>query len=277
MRRFGRTEPLRTVPYISHGVAMTSPQITSHWPSWPLPVRQPFTVTPRQTCGYLPGRLSTFRAFHADRISGEEYQRLLDAGFRRSGSIIYQPMCARCRDCIPLRVPADRFAPTKSQRRVLRKNLGMNVTVAAPVPTQEKWELYERYQREWHKKVSPEDDFAGFIQFLYQSPVDSLEFTYRDRWDNLVGVGICDICPKSLSSVYFYFDPRRSAQSLGTYSALYEIQWAKDHQLVHWYAGYWIKECPTMNYKSRFRPCEILSTDGIWRETVETPATPAGV
>ena len=183
---------------------MTSPQITSHWPSWPLPVRQPISITPRQVCSYLPNRLSTFRAFQAERVTGEEYQKLLDAGFRRSGSVIYQPMCADCRQCIPL-VPTEHFRPSKSQRRILRKNAGVKVSIAAPVPTQEKWELYDRYQREWHHKLSLDDDLAGFISFLYQSPVDSLEFIYRDRWDNLLGVGICDLCPRSLSSVYFYF------------------------------------------------------------------------
>jgi len=245
---------------------MTSPQITSHWPSWPLPVRQPFSITPRQTCGYLASRLSTFRAFQADHLSGEEFQRLLDAGFRRSGSIIYQPMCAGCRACIPIRVPVDRFAPSRSQRRVLRKNTGVRITAGPPIPTQEKWELYQRYQREWHRKHTPDDDLAGFIDFLYHSPVETLEFTYRDRWDNLLGVGICDICPRSLSSVYFYFDPRRADQSLGTYSALYEIQWAREQKYAYWYAGYWIEQCASMSYKSRFRPFEILCTDGQWRE-----------
>jgi arginine-tRNA-protein transferase len=65
--------------------------------------------------------------------------------------------------------------------------------------------------------------------------------------------------------VYFYFDPREARRSIGTFSGLYEIEWAREMKLAHWYMGYWIKECPTMAYKARFRPCEALGTDGEWR------------
>src|ERR1051326_8018947 len=123
-------------------MTMSEPQVFSHFPTWPLPVLADFQVTPRHTCGYLPGRLSTFRAFEADQVSGEQYQRLLDAGFRRSGKFIYQPMCAGCRECIPLRVPVETFAPSPSQRRVLRKNKDVQVHAAAPEATREKWDLY---------------------------------------------------------------------------------------------------------------------------------------
>ena len=245
-----------------------SDQRVSHWPSWPLPVLpSEVTVTARQVCGYLPGQFSTFRAFAAESMSGEEYQRLLDTGFRRSGSIIYQPMCAGCRSCVPVRVPVEKFKPSKSQRRVLRRNKDVVVLTGRPEATREKWELYERYQREWHHNHSGvSEDVMEFVAFLYRSPVESVEFEYRDPWGKLLGVGIGDLCPASLSSVYFYFDPREARRSLGTFSAMYEIQWAREMKLTHWYAGYWIRECPTMAYKSRFRPCEGLGTDGVWRE-----------
>ncbi|HVT81596.1 MAG TPA: arginyltransferase [Phycisphaerae bacterium] len=257
---------------------MSIPQKSSHWPTWPLPVRTDgMTVTGKSACNYLPGRLATFRAFDAGgageggaggarMVTGAMFQKLLDAGFRRSGSVIYQPMCARCRECVPIRVPVEGFTPTRSQRRVMRKNSDVVVRVAAPEATREKWELYERYQREWHKKKPSEsEDVLGFVTFLYRSPVESLEFEYRDKWGRLFGVGLVDVCPQTLSSVYFYFDPRAAARSLGTFSAIYEIQWAKQMKMKYWYAGYWIKGCESMSYKSRFGPAEALGTDGIWR------------
>ncbi len=250
-----------------------SAQHVSHWPSWPLPVAPgDVTVTGRQVCGYLPGRLATFRAFEAQAVPGAAYQLLQDAGFRRSGSYIYQPMCAGCRDCAPLRVPVDAFTPSRSQRRVRRRNQDLVVHAGTPEATREKWELYDTYQRQWHGKTAgPNADLMEFVDFLYRSPVEAVEFEYRDPGGRLLGVGLCDLCPESLSSVYFYFDPRHARRSLGTFSALYEIQWARDMKLHYWYAGYWIQDCPAMNYKSRFRPCEILSTDGQWR-ALEAPA-----
>jgi len=70
--------------------------------------------------------------------------------------------------------------------------------------------------------------------------------------------------PKALSSVYFYFDPEHADRSLGTFSVLYELMWAKKHHLPYWYAGYWVNHCPTMEYKARFRPNQVLRPDGSW-------------
>jgi arginine-tRNA-protein transferase len=189
----------------------------------------------------------------------------MDAGFRRSGKVIYQPVCPGCRDCVPIRVPVDRFTPSKSQRRVWRKNDDLAVTIQEPDPTPEKHQLYERYRKYWHD--SPESqDWDTFTRFLYESPVDTVEFLYRDPFGRLLGVGICDVCPQSLSSVYFYFDPDIADRSPGTFSALYELQWARQHAIPYYYLGYWIRSCGAMEYKSGFRPHEFLSTDGTWRE-----------
>jgi len=256
---------------------MSEPQRLSHWPSWPLPLApSDVSITNRQNCGYLPQRLSTFRAFEAQQVSGVAFQRLLDAGFRRSGSLIYQPMCAGCRECVPLRVPVEHFAPSRSQRRVLRKNQDLTMHVGRPEPTHEKWELYERYQRQWHQHPPAQsEEVMEFVSFLYHSPVESVEFEFRDRWGQLLGVGIGDLSPESYSSVYFYFDPRHAGRSLGTFSALREIKWVRESGRKYWYAGYWIRDCATMAYKSRFRPCEVLSTDGVWRVMEDDDETDA--
>ena len=35
--------------------------------------------------------------------------------------------------------------------------------------------------------------------------------------------------------------------------------------LPHLYLGFWIEGCRAMEYKSNFRPSEILHPDGSWR------------
>ena len=72
--------------------------------------------------------------------------------------------------------------------------------------------------------------------------------------------------PQSLSSVYFYFDPEQAGRRLGTFSALWEIEWAREMNIPHYYLGYWVAGCGAMEYKASFRPCEALGTDGVWRE-----------
>ncbi|HEX8522817.1 MAG TPA: arginyltransferase [Tepidisphaeraceae bacterium] len=239
-------------------------QRLSVYPALGAPVRVSLTMLGAHACPYLPGRVSTSRAFLTKRLDPLLYHAFMDAGFRRSGRLIYQPVCAGCRACVPVRVPVDRFVHSKSQRRCWRRNADLRVEVGLPAPTAEKFELYRRYTTGRHDDQQP-TDLESFLAFLYESPVDTLEFVYRDAAGQLLAVGICDVCASSLSSVYFYFDPEEEKRGLGTYSALWEIEYARREKIPHYYLGYWIKGAPTMEYKANFRPNELLNTDGIWR------------
>jgi arginine-tRNA-protein transferase len=252
------------------GVPVGLPQ-ASHYPSHPPPVKVPLMVFPDHPCSYLPARLATSRGFVVGEMPGAVYRRFMDAGFRRSGKLMYQPICRGCRMCVPLRVSVQSFQPSKSQRRSRRRNHDLNVNVNLPQATEEKFDLYRRYTTEWHGKPTAGDDDGGdggwetFESFLYDSPVDTIEFCYRHPTGRLLAVGICDICPDSLSSVYFYFDPAEAQRSLGTFGALYEIDFARSQGIPSYYLGYWVSGCAAMQYKASFRPCEILHPDGIWR------------
>ena len=130
--------------------------------------------------------------------------------------------------------------------------------------TDEKFDLYRRYVSRWHGKDEPETP-EGLKAFLYSSPVDTVEYLYRDPAGKLLGVGICDVCSRSLSTVYFYHDPDASARGLGTFAALFEIEEARRLGIPYYYLGFWIDGCPTMHYKASFRPNEVLHPDGAWR------------
>ena len=90
----------------------------------------------------------------------------------------------------------------------------------------------------------------------------------------MLGVGLCDLSPASLSSVYFYHDPAESHRGLGTFGVLYEIEYARELSIPYYYLGYWIKGCGAMEYKAAFRPNQVLWPDGQWRDCdrVETPS-----
>ena len=107
--------------------------------------------------------------------------------------------------------------------------------------------------------------FGDEVARIVAECTDTLEFTYRTAEGTLVGVGICDRTPSALSSLYFYSEPELSARGLGTYSSLYEIEYARTSSLPYYYLGYWIADCAKMAYKNRFRPYELLGLDGVWR------------
>ena len=71
----------------------------------------------------------------------------------------------------------------------------------------------------------------------------TLEFEYRLA-DRLVAVSIADVCSRSLSSVYAYYDPEFSERGLGTFSALWEILSCRRKGIPYYYIGFCIRDLP---------------------------------
>lgn len=213
-------------------------------------------------CPYLPEREACEEFFVAEQFPAELYHDFMNHGFRRSGRIIYRPICGMCRECRPIRVSASAFMLNKAQRRVLRKNEDVEIRVAAPRFSKEKFRIYSDYLSLKHDAV-PDKSPTSLRDSLYCSPLTTIEFEYRVR-GRLVGVGTADLCSRSLSSVYMFYDPDCSSRSLGTFSAIQEIFFCRDHSIPQYYLGFYVAECPSMNYKGRFRPNEILDRSGHW-------------
>lgn len=216
----------------------------------------------RHPCPYLPGRVAA-ELFVASIVDDSQvYQLLLDHGFRRAGLVCYRPACPDCQACVPIRIPVRRFSPSRSQRRVLRRNADVQVEITSPSCDDEHWDLFCRYQRWQHdgRMIRMRDEFR---RFLCVSPIETIEMSYRLD-GRLVGAGIVDVCPQGLSSVYMYYEPDCARRSLGVFSGLCEIEECRRRGLPYWHLGYWIAGCRSMEYKNRFRPYELLTSGGEW-------------
>ncbi|MCA8946298.1 MAG: arginyltransferase, partial [Planctomycetes bacterium] len=108
------------------------------------------------------------------------------------------------------------------------------------------------------------DDIESMRDFLYTSGVATVEICYRDHGGRLLGVSLCDVSRRSISSVYHFFEPNESRRSLGVFSAVKEIELCRDKQVPYYYLGFWIEGCKAMEYKNRYAPCELL-IDGEWQ------------
>ncbi|XP_031484875.1 arginyl-tRNA--protein transferase 2 isoform X2 [Nymphaea colorata] len=78
----------------------------------------------RSSCGYCRsgGRTSLSHGLGADRITVDDYQELLDRGWRRSGMFLYKPDMERtCCRLYTIRLKADEFVAAKEQARVSRR------------------------------------------------------------------------------------------------------------------------------------------------------------
>jgi arginyl-tRNA---protein transferase len=77
----------------------------------------------------------------------------------------------------------------------------------------------------------------------------------------LIAVGVVDILPRGLSSVYLFYDPSFSQYlvPLGTFTSLREINWTRDvARLPNYYLGYYIHSKTKMRYKANFKPSQLL-------------------
>ena len=112
--------------------------------------------------------------------------------------------------------------------------------------------LYRKYVNAIHKgggmdNPEPED----FIQFLLSDWAETL--FYEILLDKkLIAVAVADRLEDGLSAVYTFYDPEYSKRSLGIFSILMEIMEASRLGLEWLYLGYWIADCPKMNYKNQF-------------------------
>ena len=237
-----------------------------------------FFVTAPAACPYLPGR--TERKVFAE-LKGEDAPAMAEAlgriGFRRSQNVVYRPSCDGCNACISVRVPAARFQPGRSQKKLLVQHADLDVHACEPWATEEQWTLLRRYLAARHPDggmaAMDAHDFADMVE---QSPVDTVLVEYREpgvdgRLGRLVGCCLTDKQADGLSMIYSFYDPDAGGregqprEGLGNFIIMDHITRAARAGLAYVYLGYWIEGCGRMAYKTKFRPVEAL-IGGQWRE-----------
>ena len=217
-------------------------------------------------CPYLPEKTERkIVVALADDRAGDEYKRLIGAGYRRSGAIAYRPACPACRACVPVRLPIAGFTPSKSLRRVASANKDLDVRILPPEATTDHFDLFTRYQEGRHGGGEMADmDFAEYRALVEDSPVTTRVAEFRDSGGTLMAVCLFDELAASLSAVYTYFEPSVNKRSLGSFMILWLVKHGLETGKSDLYLGFWIEKCAKMAYKARFRPLEMLDR-GIWR------------
>lgn len=216
---------------------------------------------PPRPCSYLPAETAALEYRFFREVSPERMSQLLRRGWRRMGIHFFRPRCPQCTRCRSLRVDVEAFQPTKSQRRCLSKNTEIRCEPVRPGVSAERIALYNAYhadmheRRGWPEKGTTADEYAE--SFLTGGWDFAYELQYREGAD-LVGLGLIDVVPDALSSIYFYHAPRWRDRGPGTFTILQEIELARRLGKRWLYLGYWIAECQSMAYKNAFGPHQIL-------------------
>ncbi|XP_017073262.1 arginyl-tRNA--protein transferase 1 isoform X2 [Drosophila eugracilis] len=133
--------------------------------------------------------------------------------------------------------------------------------------------LYKKYQISIHN--DPPKDQEAYEDHLKQTPIKNEKSLgapemgygsfHQQYWldDKLIAVGVIDILPSCVSSVYFFYDPDYSFLSLGTYGSLREIDLVQSlaenvPELKYYYMGFYIHSCPKMRYKGKLSASYLL-------------------
>lgn len=241
-----------------------------------------FYVTAPQPCPYLSGRLERkiFTHLTPDKSSAM-VDNLLKGGFRRSQNIAYMPYCDGCHACISVRIVANEFSPSRSMRRILRRNEDLETRRVGAIATSEQYALFRDYIGARHSEGGMADmSVFDYSMMVEDSAVETFITEYRRRPGSrllssavtgdlpLAGAALCDRLTDGLSLVYSYFDPDLQNRSLGSYIILEHIEHARSLNLPYLYLGYWIDGSRKMAYKARFTPQERLTRQGWIRVAV---------
>lgn len=227
-----------------------------------------FYVTTGYACGYLPKKMAqSLIATPQTLVDASVYSGLIQQGFRRSGKFAYRPHCEHCNACVSVRIPVATFKKTRSQQRAWKKHQSLTVTLVEVGFHEAHFALYRAYQLQRHSDGPDylgdiEDEANQYRQFLCQSHVDSVMVEFRAANGALKMVSVIDLVGDGLSAVYTFYDTQDHA-SYGTYSILWQLNWAAHLGLPYVYLGYWIAESAKMTYKQQFQPQQKL-IDGEW-------------
>ncbi len=208
-------------------------------------------------CSYIDGREQITHYKVIENCSSQNCQDLIERGFRRFGKMYFRPICADCNECQSIKIDVENFTFSKSQKRIIKKAFHIKSYVQTPTLSQAHLDLFEKYhlhmkdKKEWtYNETTAEHYYQSFVtghnEFGY-------EVLYFDE-DKLIGVDLIDVLDDGISSIYFYYDPDYSKYSLGKLSLYNQIKFAARSNKKWIYLGYYVQGCPSLSYKSEYKP-----------------------
>lgn len=236
-----------------------------------------FYVTAPQPCPYLHGRAER-KLFTA--LQGENAADLNNAlsrqGFRRSQNVLYRPSCESCVACMSARIRVADFRPSRTQRRLQKRNGRLRRLATSAWATEEQYDLFRSYLDHRHADGGMADmDIFEFAAMVEETPIKTRVIEYRCDGrdpaklatgdDHLTAVCLTDVLDDGLSLVYSFYDPTLHEASLGTYMILDHVEIARAAGLPYIYLGYWVPGSRKMEYKARFSALEIYK-GGVWQD-----------
>jgi arginine-tRNA-protein transferase len=205
-------------------------------------------------------------AFSADCVLPDQLDKLLDRGWRHFGTHFFRYSYGfyelDIREVIPLRIRLEDFSPSKSQRRILRRNADLRVRIQPAKITNEAEVLFHRHKQRFKSGI-PDSLYDFLSAEPDRVPCEAKEISVYEG-SELIAVSYFDIGQQTCSGVYAIFDPEKSGRSLGIFTMLKEIEFAIENRKRFYYQGYSYSGKSFYDYKRRFRGTEGYDWQGNW-------------
>lgn len=199
-------------------------------------------------------------------VPREQTDALWANGWRRCGPCFY-----RYRSVVhegatvavqPLRVDMEKFCLSKSHRRLLRRNNDLTLKVEPTCIDEVRRQLFEAHKQRFRQNQPDSlDSYLGLLPAA--SPCENVELALYEN-GRLIAASYLDVGQFAVSSVYAMFDLKQSRRSLGTYTMLLEIEYARERGCRFYYHGYALHAPSPYDYKKRLNGTEWFDWEGNW-------------
>lgn len=207
------------------------------------------------------------QSFQCQQVAPEQMDEMWAQGWRHFGTAFFRYAVAfhdgRLFSVIPLRIDLTRFAPSRSQKRVIARNRDLQVVIRDTRLDREKETLFARHRERFNFNVP--DSLYDFLSARPATvPCHNQEICVY-AGDRLIAVSFLDCGRTATSGVYAMFDPVESPRSPGILLILESIRYARKLGCRYYYPGYAYREPSVYDYKKRFEGLEYLAWESGWR------------
>lgn len=204
--------------------------------------------------------------FYADAVRPEQIDVLWADAWRHFGKHFFRYNLGfyreEIRQVLPLRIRLSDFTFSKNQRRVLRTNEDLNVSVRPIEIDDETEKIFHRHKQRFDHGV-PDSIYNFLSREPATKPCESNEIRVTSG-DVLVAVSYFTIGERATSGIYAMFEPTMTTRSLGIFTLLKEIEYSIEQGKEFYYLGYCYEGESFYDYKKRFRGTEVYDWNGEW-------------
>lgn len=187
-------------------------------------------------------------------ISSKDLDRLLASGYFRTGNYMMRTRVLYFNDeilnTLHIRIVLEEHFFSKSLYKILKRNNAKFTYKIQPLNiTDEKETLYKIHRKRFKGNAS-----ASLMAYLYdnikRNIFNTLELNIYEE-GKLIGFSFFDLGEDSMASIIGIYHQEYANNSLGIYTMLLEIEYAKFLHLKYYYPGYVTYEPSQFNYKQR--------------------------